>query len=122
MRLKKVKVSDESLIETIDIDSSTDSELDETSYKIHSAGSSKLCNGERKECYEEILKAREKICITKQIPPSYIMTNSTISEIVEEMPILKSHLERVSGMDSKKISAYGDMILEITKKYIAKSA
>lgn len=69
-----------------------------------------------KELFEELKKWRKEKAYKERIRPYIIFSDSSLIEIVNNMPKTKEELLEIRGVGTKKIEAYGDNILEIIKK------
>lgn len=69
-------------------------------------------------CFDDIVRVRERVCVYEKIPPQYFLSNSVIREISRVLPQNIEELARIEGLDSKKITSYGELILAETKKYV----
>lgn len=69
-------------------------------------------------CFDDIVRLRERVCVDEKIPPPYFLANSTIREISRVLPQSMEELARIEGLNSKKVTSYGELILSETKKYV----
>ena len=53
---------------------------------------------------------------------SYIFNNDTLERLARELPCTLNDLETIEGIPTAKRYKYGNRILEVTKKYVAKSS
>ena len=69
-------------------------------------------------CFEDIMRLREQVCVEQKISPPHFLPNAVIREIARVLPQSMDELARVKGLNEKKISSYGELILSTTKKYV----
>ncbi|OOM14307.1 DNA helicase RecQ [Clostridium saccharobutylicum] len=71
------------------------------------------------ELYDKLYKARSEFAKKeKSMFPQMIMSMNTLKEISGRYPINLEQLKDISGMGPKKISSYGEKIIEIVNDYV----
>ena len=70
-----------------------------------------------KELFEDLKKWRKEKAYKERIRPYIIFSDSSLIEIVNNIPKDKEELLEIRGVGSKKVEAYGDEILKIIEKY-----
>ena len=69
-----------------------------------------------KELFEDLKKWRKEKAYKERIRPYIIFSDSSLIEIVNNIPKDKEELLEIRGVGSKKVEAYGDEILKIIEK------
>jgi ATP-dependent DNA helicase RecQ len=66
---------------------------------------------------DRLYELRKEFSNEEKLPPYMILSDSTLREIVDQIPLNKTELLSVVGMTQRKYAKYGSRILEITASF-----
>ena len=73
------------------------------------------------ELYERLDNARKEFAKKERALPQAILTMNTLKEISGRYPISLDELKDITGMGPKKISSYGEKIINIVTEYLSEN-
>src|SRR5690606_37330880 len=66
---------------------------------------------------DHLIDLRREFSNEEKLPPYMILSDSTLREIVDQIPLNKTELLSIVGMAQRKYEKYGERILEVTASF-----
>lgn len=70
------------------------------------------------ELWEKLRQERLNIARQQGVPPYVIFHDTTLYEMVEQQPLTKEQMGRLSGIGERKLAKYGDHFIHVINEYV----
>jgi superfamily II DNA helicase RecQ len=77
----------------------------------------KVFKVKNKALYFELLEMRNQICEPHDLPIFLVAGSQTLAEMADYLPQTEKDLLRINGFGPAKVEKYGDLFLNIIRKY-----
>ncbi|MEA3505662.1 MAG: RecQ family ATP-dependent DNA helicase, partial [Bacteroidota bacterium] len=70
------------------------------------------------ELFEKLRTKRKEIADQKNVPPYVVFSDATLSQMVENKPIVEQDFLEISGVGDKKLEVYGEIFMQVIRNYL----